>query len=163
MRRHVLLLAAVLVAIPAGSASAAETTGRLLVTLHRSVGSPAARAAAFDAVAASAGALRAGFSVPKLRLVTVRPRRGESLSSLACGAGENGGGLTGAGLRCRLLAISSDFSDSSVAAAIVWAVDHGADAINMSFGTSPDVHPTQPVIEAIDYAFAHNVVMVSAA
>src|SRR5258705_11514314 len=83
MRRHVLLLAAVLVAIPAGSASAAETTGRLLVTLHRSAGSPAARAAPFDAVAASAGAFRAGFSVPQLRLVTVRPRRGASLSALA--------------------------------------------------------------------------------
>jgi subtilisin family serine protease len=276
MRRLVLLLAAVLVAIPAGSAAAAQTTGRLLVTLHRSAASSGARAAAFDAVAASAGAERAGFSVPKLRLVTVRPRRGESLSalarrlrldprvarveretraepryqpndpalveaetapgtapgtpvewwparegfpaawdlergddaivavidtgvedahpelagriagsasfdpgggpattdpvghgthvaSLACGAGDNGAGLTGAGLHCRLLAISSDFSDSSVAASIVWAVDHGADAINMSFGTSPGAAPTQPVIDAIDYAFAHNVVMVAAA
>jgi serine protease len=276
MRRLVLLLVAVFVAIPAGSASAAQTTGRLLVTLHRSAAGPEARAAAFDAVAASAGARRAGFSVPKLRLVTVRPRRGESLSalarrlrldprvasvqretraepryqpndpalieaetapgtapgtpvewwparegfpaawdlergddavvavidtgvedahpdlngriagtatfdpgggpatsdsvghgthvaSLACGAGDNGLGLTGAGLHCRLLAISSDFSDSSVAASIVWAVDHGADSINMSFGTSPGARPTQAVIDAIDYAFAHNVVMVSAA
>ena len=33
--------------------------------------------------------------------------------------------------------VKSDFSDSSVAEAIVWAVDHGADAINMSFGTDP--------------------------
>jgi serine protease len=276
MRRLVLLLVAVFVAIPVCSASAAQTTGRLLVTLHRSAAGPEARAAAFDAVAASAGARRAGFSVPKLRLVTVRPRGGESLSalarrlrldprvasvqretraepryqpndpalteaetapgtapgtpvewwparegfpaawdlergddavvavidtgvedahpdlsgriagsatfdpgggpatsdsvghgthvaSLACGAGDNGLGLTGAGLHCRLLAISSDFSDSSVAASIVWAVDHGADSINMSFGTSPGARPTQAVIDAIDYAFAHNVVMVSAA
>jgi subtilisin family serine protease len=276
MRRLVLLLVAALVAIPAGSASGAQVTGRLLVTLHPSAAAPTARAAAFDAVAASAGARRAGFSVPKLRLVTVRPRRGESLSalarrlrldprvasveretraelryqpndpalteaetaagtapgtpvewwparegfpaawdlergddavvavidtgvedahpdlsgriagsatfdpsggpattdsvghgthvaSLACGSGDNGLGLTGAGLHCRLLAINSDFSDSSVAASIVWAVDHGADAINMSFGTSPGARPTQPVIDAIDYAFAHNVVMVSAA
>jgi serine protease len=276
MRRLVVLLAAVLVAIPAGSASAAETTGRLLVTLHGSAGLPEARAAAFDAVAASAGAQRAGFSVPKLRLLTVRPRGGESLgalarrlrldprvarveretraqlryqpndpalaeaetapgtapgtpiewwparegfpaawdfergddavvavidtgvedahpdlggriagaatfdpgggpattdavghgthvASLACGAGDNAAGLTGAGLHCRLLAIKSDFSDSSVAASIVWAVDNGADAINMSFGTSPGAAPTQPVIDAIDYAFTHNVVMASAA
>jgi subtilisin family serine protease len=88
---------------------------------------------------------------------------GTHVASLACGAGDNGIGLTGAGLHCRLLAISSDFSDSSVAASIVWAVDHGADAINMSFGTSPGARPTGAVIDAIDYAFSHNVVMVSAA
>ena len=54
-------------------------------------------------------------------------------------AGNNGIGLAGAGLRCRLLILKSDFSDSSVAKAIVYAVDHGADAINMSFGTDPGV------------------------
>ncbi len=88
---------------------------------------------------------------------------GTHVASLACGAGNNGIGLAGAGLRCRLLVIKSDFSDSSVAKAIVWAVDHGADAINMSFGTDPGPQPTQAVRDAVDYAVAHNVVLAAAA
>ena len=88
---------------------------------------------------------------------------GTHVASLACGAGNNGIGLAGAGLRCRLLILKSDFSDSSVAKAIVYAVDHGADAINMSFGTDPGIEPSQAVRDAVDYAFAHNVVMAAAA
>jgi serine protease len=88
---------------------------------------------------------------------------GTHVASLACGAGNNGIGLAGAGLRCRLLIIKSDFSDSSVARSIVWAVDHGADAINMSFGTDPGPQPSQAVLDAVEYAFQHNVVMAAAA
>jgi serine protease len=88
---------------------------------------------------------------------------GTHVASLACGAGNNGVGLAGAGLRCRMLILKSDFSDSSVAKAIVYAVDHGADAINMSFGTDPGPDPSQAVRDAVDYAFAHNVVMAAAA
>jgi serine protease len=88
---------------------------------------------------------------------------GTHVASLACGAGNNGIGLAGAGLRCRLLVIKSDFSDSSVAKAIVWAVDHGADAINMSFGTDPGPQPSQAVRDAVDYAVDHDVVLVAAA
>jgi subtilisin family serine protease len=50
-----------------------------------------------------------------------------------------------------------------VAKAIVWAVDHGADAINMSFGTDPGPTPSQAVRDAIDYAVQHDVVLVAAA
>jgi serine protease len=88
---------------------------------------------------------------------------GTHVASLACGAGNNGIGLAGAGLRCRMLILKSDFSDSSVAKAIVYAVDNGADAINMSFGTDPGPQPSQAVRDAVDYAFAHNVVMAAAA
>jgi serine protease len=88
---------------------------------------------------------------------------GTHVASLACAAGNNGVGLAGAGLGCRLLIVKSDFSDSSVAASIVWAVDHKADAINMSFGTAPGAQPSLPVLNAIDYATAHGVVLVSAA
>jgi serine protease len=88
---------------------------------------------------------------------------GTHVASLACGAGNNGAGLAGAGLRCRMLILKSDFSDSSVAKAIVYAVDHGADAINMSFGTDPGLEPSEAVRDAVDYAFAHNVVMAAAA
>jgi serine protease len=88
---------------------------------------------------------------------------GTHVASLACGAGNNGVGLAGAGLRCRMLILKSDFSDSSMAKAIVYAVDHGADAINMSFGTDPGPQPTQAVRDAVDYAYEHNVVMAAAA
>jgi serine protease len=88
---------------------------------------------------------------------------GTHVASLACAAGNNAIGLAGAGLGCRLLVVKSDFSDSSVAASIVWAVDHRADAINMSFGTAPGATPSLPVVNAIDYAVAHGVVLVAAA
>ena len=88
---------------------------------------------------------------------------GTHVASLACGAGNNGIGLAGAGLRCQMLILKSDFSDSSVAAAIVWAVGHGADAITMSFGTDPGTQPSQAVRDAVDYAYDHGVVMAAAA
>jgi subtilisin family serine protease len=92
-----------------------------------------------------------------------RVGHGTHVASLACGAGNNGIGLAGAGLRCRLLIVKSDFSDSSVAKAIVWAVDHGADAINMSFGTDPGPQPSEAVRDAVTYAYDHDVVMAAAA
>ncbi len=277
MRRLLLTLCAALLLAPASGASASGGTGRLLVTLQPGLERvPAARAAAARAVAASADARPSGFSVPQIRLVTVRPRPGESLralarrlrgdprvasvqpenrahlrlhpndpalvapepnpasvpgttvewwaarsgflsawdlasgsgarvaiidtgaeiahpefigrvagltsfdasrspagldtvghgthvASLACAAGNNGVGLVGAGLGCRLLVVKSDFTDSSVAASIVWGVDHGADAITMSFGTAPGAQPSLPVVNAIDYAVKKGVVLVSAA
>ena len=59
--------------------------------------------------------------------------------------------------------IRSDFTDSSVAASIVWAADHGADAINMSFGTDPGVQPSQAVQDAIAYAYSRGIVLAAAA
>jgi serine protease len=88
---------------------------------------------------------------------------GTHVASLACAAGNNGVGLAGAGLGCRLLIVKSDFTDASVAASIVWAVDNGADAINMSFGTPPGARASLPVINALDYAIAHGAVLVAAA
>ena len=88
---------------------------------------------------------------------------GTHVASLACAAGNNGVGLAGAGLGCRLLIVKSDFTDASVAASIVWAVDNGADAINMSFGTAPGAQASLPVLNALDYAIAHGVVLVAAA
>ncbi|HEU4979156.1 MAG TPA: S8 family serine peptidase, partial [Solirubrobacteraceae bacterium] len=88
---------------------------------------------------------------------------GTHVASLACGEGDNGVGLAGAGLHCKILDIRSDLTDSSVAASIVYATDHGADAINMSFGTDGSTPPSQAVVSAIDYAYQHGVVMVAAA
>jgi serine protease len=105
----------------------------------------------------------ASFDADARAATTDAVGHGTHVASLACGAGNNGVGLAGAGLRCRMLILKSDFSDSSVAKAIVYAVDHGADAINMSFGTDPGIEPSQAVRDAVDYAFAHDVVMAAAA
>ncbi len=47
-----------------------------------------------------------------------------------------------------------------IAKGIVWAVDHGADVINMSLG---NYQPSKVLEEAVRYAYDKNVVMVSAA
>ena len=59
---------------------------------------------------------------------------GTHVASLACAATGNGIGMAGAGYNCRLVVEKSDFSDSSIAAAIVDATDRGVGALNMSFG-----------------------------
>jgi serine protease len=89
---------------------------------------------------------------------------GTHVASLACADTNNGIGLAGAGFGCKLIVEKSDLSDSSVAASIIDATNRGAQAINMSFGSDPTA-PTapKPVVDAINYAYAHNVVMVAAA
>jgi len=88
---------------------------------------------------------------------------GTHVAGLACAIAGNGIGIAGAGYGCSLLVIKSDLSDSSVAAAITAAVDHGADAINMSFGEDGRAQAPQSEVRAIQYAYAHNVVMAAAA
>jgi serine protease len=88
---------------------------------------------------------------------------GTHVSSLACGAGNNGFGIVGAGLNCRLLVIKSDLGDGSIARSIVQAADRGATVINMSFGTDGQIAPARAIVEAVDYAVARKVVLVAAA
>jgi subtilisin family serine protease len=88
---------------------------------------------------------------------------GTHVASLACGSGDDGVGLAGAGLRCKLLVARTDFSDASVAAAITWAADHDADAIAMSFGTAPGTAPSRTVADALAYARRRGAVLVAAA
>ncbi len=88
---------------------------------------------------------------------------GTHVASIACGAGNNAVALAGAGLRCRRRAIKTSFSDSSVAAAIVWAADRGADAINLSFGSPPGSQPSSAVRRAVTYAARRGAVLVAAA
>ncbi len=88
---------------------------------------------------------------------------GTYVSSLACARGDDGRGIVGAGFGCSLLIFKTDFSDSSVAAAITGAADQGAQALNMSFGTDGSAPAARAIVDAIDYAYAKNVVMIAAA
>ena len=86
---------------------------------------------------------------------------GTHVASLACAAGDNGVGSVGSGLNCKLLIFKSDLSDGSIAASIVQAVDRGADAVNMSFGSDDPAAP-QAIRDAVDYASSKGVILVAA-
>jgi subtilisin family serine protease len=88
---------------------------------------------------------------------------GTHVASIACAAGDNAFGLTGAGFGCKLIVAKTDLSDGSIARSIVWAADHGADAINMSFGTDGTRAAADAVVRAVDYAYGRGVVLVGAA
>jgi serine protease len=91
-----------------------------------------------------------------------RAGHGTHVAGLACGRADNAFGIAGAGYDCRLLIEKSDLTEGSVIAAIVDATNHGAQAINMSFGTEGSGHAPQ-LTQAIRYAYRHNVVLVAAA
>jgi subtilisin family serine protease len=90
---------------------------------------------------------------------------GTHVASLACAATNNGIGLAGAGYNCRLVVEKSDFSDSSIASAIVDATQRHVQAINLSFGPSqPEANSAAPAeVRALGYAAARHVVLVAAA
>jgi subtilisin family serine protease len=88
---------------------------------------------------------------------------GTHVASIACAKSNNGIGLAGAGLYCRLLIFKSDFSDASVAQSIIQATDQGADSINMSFGNDGSTPVARVVEHAIVYAYHRNVIVVAAA
>jgi subtilisin family serine protease len=90
---------------------------------------------------------------------------GTFVSSLAAGSTTNAEGVAGFGGDAKLLAVQASapdgtFTDVDESAAIVYAVDHGAKIINMSFG-GPASSPAEQ--SAIAYAAAHGVLMVAAA
>jgi subtilisin family serine protease len=77
---------------------------------------------------------------------------------------DNGVGVAGIAHGCKLMPVRifDDFGHSETgraAAAVLWAVDHGAKVISASWG-SPD--PGQAQNDAVQYAMDHDVVFVSA-
>jgi subtilisin family serine protease len=91
------------------------------------------------------------------------------VASLAVGRGTGpGAGVIGAAPEASILSISVGFGqgavdpDEQIAAAVTWAVDHGADVINMSLTRNT---PDWPVSwdEAFRHAAEHDVVVVAAA
>ncbi|MEI8104913.1 MAG: S8 family serine peptidase [Actinomycetes bacterium] len=107
-----------------------------------------------------------GFnSVTNDSTVTDIDGHGTFVASLAGGSVTNGDGMAGFGGDVRLLIVEANrnantFTDFDEAAGIVWAVDHGAQILNLSIGGS---QTSQIERDAIDYAVAHGVLVVAAA
>ena len=90
---------------------------------------------------------------------------GTFVASLAGGAISDPSGMTGFGGEAQLMIVQANrsgtgFSDADEASAIVWAVDHGANIVNLSFGGSQT-----SLVErsAVEYAIGHGVLLVAAA
>jgi subtilisin family serine protease len=97
--------------------------------------------------------------------VTDGQGHGTFVSSLAAGSSTNGEGVAGFGGDVKLLDVQAAKVDGTItdvdsASAIVYAVDHGAKIINMSYGG-----PTPSTTEqnAVGYAAGHGVLLVAAA
>ena len=90
---------------------------------------------------------------------------GTFVAALAAGSVTNGEGISGFGGDAKLLIVKAGASDGSFtdvdeAAAIVYAVDHGARIVNLSLGGRKTSRIER---EAISYAAAHGVLIVAAA
>jgi Subtilase family len=96
----------------------------------------------------------------------VRDRNGHGtfVSSIAAGSVTNGEGIAGFGGDAQLLVVQAggadgSFTDVDEAAAIVYAVDHGAKIVNLSLGGA-ETSATER--RAVEYASAHGVLLVAA-
>jgi subtilisin family serine protease len=90
---------------------------------------------------------------------------GTFVSALAAGSVNNNEGIAGFGGDAKLLMVKAvgagdAFSDVDEAAAIVYAVDHGAKIVNLSIGGEGT---SALELRAIEYAASHNVLLVAAA
>jgi subtilisin family serine protease len=90
---------------------------------------------------------------------------GTFVASIAAGSSTNGDGIAGFGGEARLMVVQANrggttFTDVDEAAAIVWAVDHGARIINLSIG-GPQTSDVER--QAVSYAISNGVLLVAAA
>lgn len=90
---------------------------------------------------------------------------GTAVAGIIAGQGNNGLGIAGTCWQCRIMPVKvldsfGDGTDSAVASGIIWAVDHGADVINLSLGGSGS---SQTLADAVSYAQKRNVVVVASA
>ncbi|GAA1610256.1 hypothetical protein GCM10009679_12850 [Saccharothrix algeriensis] len=89
---------------------------------------------------------------------------GTTVAALIAGQGDGRHGVAGLAPRAKILPVrvldaENRYDDARVVAeAVRWAVDHGAKVINLSLGGSVT---SEALAEAIDYAFARDVVVVA--
>jgi thermitase len=103
---------------------------------------------------------------------------GTHVAGIAAAVTNNSLGVAGVGYATRLLNAkvlndNNKWTTSMLARGIYWATDNGADVINMSLQSNSDCDPNvfedvfdaglNEVRDAINYAWAHNVVLVAAA
>lgn len=96
--------------------------------------------------------------------VTDRNGHGTFVAALAAGSSSNGEGIAGIAGEAQLMIVQAGgptglFTDVEEAAAIVYAVDHGARILNLSLG-GPSTSTTER--RAIDYAVAKGALLVAA-
>jgi thermitase len=90
---------------------------------------------------------------------------GTHVAGIIAAAANNGAGIAGVAYDCSLMNIKvaddyGMFYGSAAAKGVRWAVEHGADVINMSLFS---MQPSQELEEAINYAWSRGVVVVAAA
>ncbi|WP_232520104.1 S8 family serine peptidase [Actinosynnema pretiosum] len=92
-----------------------------------------------------------------------RSGHGTAMAALIAGVGESGGVL-GVAPAAKVLPVSvgvdgTGFTLAAVAEGVRWAVDHGADVVNLSLTSVATLTPE--LTDAVDYAFEHDVVVVA--
>ncbi|HEY5160378.1 MAG TPA: S8 family serine peptidase [Gaiellaceae bacterium] len=90
---------------------------------------------------------------------------GTEVAGVIAAQGNNGIGIAGVCWKCEIMPVkvldsSGAGTDSWVSSGITWAVDHGADVINLSLGGT---NTSQTLANAVSYAETHGVVVVAAA
>ncbi len=113
-----------------------------------------------------AGQLVPGTSILDGSAGTFDPNgHGTAMAGIIAALTDNGQGIAGIGyagvkvMPVTVLDANGEGTDSDIIQGVIWAVDHGADVINMSFSNPGFSDALQA---AIDYAWAHNVVVVAA-
>ncbi len=92
---------------------------------------------------------------------------GTGVAGVAAARGNDANGIAGAAWNVRLMPvkISEDGSstDLTLADGIEYAVDHGADVINVSFASPPGAGYSHALAAAVNYAYGRGVLIVAAA
>ena len=91
---------------------------------------------------------------------------GTDMAILIAGTGQ-GAGMKGVAPQAKILPVAigltaeGHFDDPSIARGIRWAVDHGADIVNLSLGGAGACTPV--LADAVSYAYRHDVIVVASA